>query len=66
MLLISFIVKIRDGASFYIFNFDDEEEQNVSESSQSPRSSDNSSNIKEIEATNDGVDNPRKNEERKA
>jgi hypothetical protein len=65
MLLISFIVKIRDGASFYIFNFDDEEEQNVSESSQSPRSSDNSSNIKEIEATNDGVDNPKKNEERK-
>ena len=57
MLLISFVVKIRDGGSFYIFDFDDEEEQNISESYQPPRSNDNSSNTKEMEEANDRVDN---------
>ena len=57
MLLISFVVKIRDGGSFYIFDFDDEEEQNISESYQPPRSNDNSSNTKEMEAASDRVDN---------
>ena len=32
MLLISFVVKIRDGGSFYIFDFDDGEDQNTVES----------------------------------
>ena len=57
MLLISFAAKIRDGGSFYIFDFDNEAGQNTAESYRPQRSNDISSNTRKDETNSDRVDN---------